>query len=131
MSSRAYKAISNLAVYIKNLRRADGGASLVEVLVALAVFSLVVVAFVAYFMSTFTIVHIAAKKSESVFMAQAETEELIDTIVGDEDALRVDFPDSSVTVEGKIVQVEERDNLGRVVRLEVFVPPVPEQNVGD
>jgi prepilin-type N-terminal cleavage/methylation domain-containing protein len=122
------KSARSLIARGKECRTSEGGMSLIEVLVALAIFSLVVVAFTAYFINTFMIVHIAARKSKTVFSAQAGTEEQIATTVGDDDTLHIQYPGSPVDVKGKFVVVEGTDNEGRVVRMEVFVPHVFESS---
>lgn len=110
---------------------AEEGIALVEVLVALVIFSILVVSITVYFLNTFLMVHVAAKKSETLFSVQAGTEEQADTVVGDDDALEIHYPGEVVTAKGKIVQVEETDILGRSVRLEVFVPHLMELDEED
>lgn len=110
---------------------AEEGIALVEVLVALVIFSILVVSITAFFINTFLMVHVAAKKSETLFSVQAGTEEQADTVVGDDDALEIHYPGEVVTAKGKIVQVEETDILGRSVRLEVFVPHLMELDEED
>lgn len=115
----------------KKFQAAEEGIALIEVLVALVIFSILAVSITVYFLNTFLMVHVAAKKSETLFSVQAGTEEQADTIVGDDDALEIHYPGEVVTAKGKIVLVEETDILGRTVRLEVFVPHVLEHGEED
>lgn len=104
----------------------EKGAVLVEILVAMVLFSLAAVSFVAMFTGSYAGVKIAGNKSDALYTVYTDVETLIDGYVPGSnaapDTLTINFSGTAVQVAGKHISETEESSDGRLVRLEVFVP---------
>jgi type IV pilus modification protein PilV len=113
------------------------GFSLIEIMIAILVLSLVVTAFAALFTHSYQDIYSAGFKSEAQFVAQEVMESLIadidfnhpDANVSTTTSLSIDFPGygGSVAVQGKIVTVtvEYTDGQGNL-RTQTFKSFIPD-----
>lgn len=111
------------------LRKGDSGLTLVEVLVALAVLTIVLVAVVGLYTGGYMGVGMAGHRSDALYRAQAGLENNIlipgvdnDGLQMDDTEIEIDYPGLSIIVPGKIITVEQEAREDNPVSLTVFVP---------
>jgi prepilin-type N-terminal cleavage/methylation domain-containing protein len=102
--------------------RREEGFTLVEVLVALAILSIIIMAFTTLFTSSFSGIFRAGRKSASLYEAQAVLDQVIDQGTAlTEDEINILFGGIVIKVQGEeITEAYEYD--GRTGQLVYFLP---------
>lgn len=94
-----------------SLKKSQGGFSLIEVMIAMVILLIIVFAFTVLFTSSFTGIFRAGSKSESLYQAQANMDNAINSgDIGEVGSLKIPFNGAP--------DIEEADNQGRIIEIE-------------
>lgn len=107
----------------------SSGVTLIEIIIALALLSVILIAFLLLFTESFTNIFSAGNKSEALFTIQRELENKLNEPLpqGEAHMLEIIFPTVSqpIRVDGKIVTINEpyyRGDNTKNLELKVFIP---------
>lgn len=107
----------------------SSGVTLIEIIVAIAILSILFISFLLLFTESFANIFSAGNKSEALFTVQSKLENKIDepSPQGESHTLEIIFPNvlTPIRVDGKIVTIYEpyyRGDSIKNVELKVFIP---------
>lgn len=117
-----------------DLMKNKAGFTLVEVIVSVAILSIIIFAFSILFTTSFTGIFNAGRKSEALFKVQEEMDKRIaeglsnDFDSSNPDQLTIQFDHRTVTVDGEIKEEQvSYDNNEKLVDLYYFMPDIEQQ----
>ncbi|MDW7651432.1 MAG: Calx-beta domain-containing protein [Bacillota bacterium] len=104
-------------------RLTEDGFTLIEILVAIAILAIMIAALTPLFISSFTGIFTAGRKSGTQYLVQQEIEK---AIAGDSGADATFIPSTSIEgISGTIVEVQKEYESGKIVTVKTFVREQP------
>ena len=106
---------------IRNHLSRNRGFTLVEIILAMAVLAVVILAYTMLFTDSFRGIFTAGHKTRALYEAQQEVEQKMNEGTTQEQVIQIAFPSKTISVKGEEVQVEYEylDHQGNIT---VFVP---------
>lgn len=108
---------------MRALLRREEAFTLIEILVALLIFVVILLAFSALFINSYAGVRLGGDKTEQLYQAQYEMEQAIFDFRGEQqDRIDIAFPEITLTVDGRWITVQELYHDNRELSITLFLP---------